>query len=397
VSPCAPPELAWRECVSKAGVDPQQLLGALFHTAGLPADCPVLLAGSVAEKIAVGSSDIDIYAICGEDRRGGSPLTGHGPFSIACGDRHLDLQLLDPHALLVLIARLERFCADSTSSDAWADSFTVEDRMILHRLASGLPIRGNDQIARFRAAIGDRHLRLKRHHALHMIKRRKCSAEALAGAGDFRNLRFICRDIADETADLLLAAANDGSVAIKWRWPRLGVAYPSDRGFSAPPTPDLWPALRDPAEAYYRLSHFPLADNLAATMRFASEVVGWADLGVLYTSAAGRLSPAIVAAGSSAAAGSALRLKFDCMLTHEDGGFVLQRLNSGQPGWEVSAQAAAYIAHLNLRQSMRFAGGQSEQNLAWDARGLDNLLVDEGFAEPVSESARQSAEGWPAN
>lgn len=374
----------WRLALTNAGVDPDPITTILRSTVGLPPDCPVLLAGSIADGLAVRSSDIDLFAICTRQDLQGGLLSGRDHVSVACGERRLDVTLLDPDELRALIARLAAFCACQPPSNTQADNFSIAERIRLHRVATGLPVAGFEAIAAFKAAIADHHLRLKRHCALEMIKRRKYSAQALAETGDHRNLLFICRDIVDETADLLLAAAGDGSVALKWRMGRLRRAYPADGNPGTEDCgPGLWPALHDPAETYFRLSHFPLDDRLGPSLDYARQVTGWADLVVLWSSAAGRISDSDLALGQAAASRAALNLRLDCSLVSADDAFLLQLLNSAQPGWEVSPQAAAFIAHLNQPLHTHPANGAASREPEWDTGALLAFLRDQGFASAL--------------
>jgi hypothetical protein len=376
------PEADWRTALGSVGIDPEAVLDTLSRSAGLPPACPIFLAGSIAEGLAVGSSDIDLYAICRPDELREGLLTGRDQVSVPLGGRHLDVTLLDPDWLNALLARLDKFCSHQPLSNAQADTFSTLERMTFHRLASGLPIAGPDSIATFRTAVSDHHLTLKRHCASQMIKRRKFSAQALADAGDYQNLLFICRDIADEAADLLLAAAGDGSVALKWRLPRLLMAYRSESSnHMDPECHALWPALRDPAATYFRISHFPPEDRLETSLHYARQVIGWADLVQLWSSAPAKISHEKLAFGLRAAAEAPFALRLDCSVIHADGAFLLQRLNSASPGWEISAQAAAFIAHLNFQPFDKASDGPGSNDAPWDVNALIAFLADEGFIE----------------
>lgn len=375
----------WRPAFSEAGIDPEGIQQRLFEAVGLPRDCPMLLAGSIAEGLAVSSSDIDLYAICRPGEVRGGMLAGRDQVSVAYGNRHLDLTLLDPDWLCALIARLQDFCARQPPSNTQADTFSTIERMTLHRLASGLPISGVAAVAQFRSAISDRHLRLKRHCAAEMIKRRKFSAQSLVEAGDHRNLLFMCRDIADETADLLLAEAGDGSVALKWRLRRLGRAYPvvgSKQSEAANRT--LWPALHNPAETYFRLSHFPTDDRMEASLRYARQVIGWADLASLWCTGSGQITDQMLAAGSSLAAQATFRLRLDCSLACVDGAFLIQRLNSEVPGWEISPEAAVTLAHINSQENRQLDAHAAWSGPQLDINALAAFLQDEGFIDSTA-------------
>ena len=377
-------EADWRLALQAVGIDSGVLLEALSTVLDPHAGHPVFLAGSIAEGLAVRSSDIDLYAICKPTTLRGGPPAGRDQISIPLGDRRLDLNLIDPDWLDGLIARLQRLCSVSPLSNAEADTFSTPERMTLHRLASGLVISGREEVELRRVALGDRHLQLKRHCALEMIKRRKYSAQALADAGDHRNLLFMCRDVADEAADLLLAMAGDGVVALKWRLPRLERAFPAHTaGCRDILGTSLWPILRDPGDRYFRLSHFPPGDDLGVTLRHARQVIGWADMVELWSKAADKLSEHALAAGRAAAARADYALRLDCAVTYVDGAFLLQRLNNKNAGWEISPQAAAFIAQLNLCSSESDDDHPGATEPSWDVGALVNFLRDEGFAVPI--------------
>jgi hypothetical protein len=125
---------------------------------------------------------------------------------------------------------------------------------------------------------------------------------------------------------------------------------------------------------------------LEASLRYARQVIGWADLVQLWVGAQSRISDEMLEFGRLAAAQFPCGLRLDCSVVHADGAFLLQRLNSKDRGWEISAQAAAFIAHLNFRPPNGAGEGPSAAEPPWDVNALIAFLDDEGFVEPLRYS-----------
>ena len=358
----------WADALRAQRLPPESLREILESLPGLCADDPVVLAGSFADGFASPVSDIDICAVAGDREPEASPQT---QIAAVLGGRAVDITMVSAASVGTLLDRLSELARGGFVDHRLAESFAPDDRLLLHRLASGLPVQGHAALAAIRARIGTGLVRQKHLCALAMVKRRQVTAEALAGQGDWRELLFVARDIADSSADLLLAAAGDTSLALKWRLRRLAGAFgggaPADAAASADP-------LRGAAESYLLHSTFPAAPDADSASGYASAAIGWSRRALLYSQCrlAGEealLRPVRLPEG--------LRpppLRLDVHLAFAGGRFGVRRLRGPDPAWEVSAEAAATLC--------AFDGSEG-----WDSPGA--AIADPALVERLSALLRR--------
>jgi hypothetical protein len=336
----------WADALLAHHLPPDELLKILGTIPGLSGDAPAVLAGSVADNLANRVSDIDVYAVVSDDGAATNGLRAQ----IAAGHarRPLDINLIPVSVVNRLIEKLEAFARGGCLDAQLAESFSDTDRILLHRLNTGLAVQGQSTLAAMRERIGTSLVRHKYLCAFNMVKRRQATAQTLFEDSDWDSLLFIARDIVDSSADLLLAAAGDSSVGLKWRLKRLEAAFAPPGGasgsagdlkrsgisvFLGPP----------PAAAYLRLSTFPPAPGPQPAYRYASAAVGWSRRAMLF---AGLSLAGGVAMLEPAQLPSQFRrpvLTLDTSLAFADGRFALRRLRKTDPPWEISGEAALIL------------------------------------------------------
>jgi hypothetical protein len=249
-----------------------------------------------------------------------------------------------------LIEKLHEFDRGGCLDARLAESFADDDRILLHRLKTGLVIQGHSSLASIREQISDILLRHKYLCALNMVKRRQASAQAVFEDADWQNLLFITRDIVDASADMLLAATGDSSFSLKWRIKRLErqfgeacYAVGSAATNSEETCAFVGPFSASPAATYLELSTFPANPNLGSSYRYASAAIAWSRWAALFAGCALAREAVALKAVRCPDAFRVPALTLDAHLAFAEGRFALRRLGRTEPAWEISAEAASIL------------------------------------------------------
>lgn len=372
----------WQLAVADAGLCAADVDKVLSSNKTVSASAAAFLAGSVAEGLANSRSDVDICLLVeGSTAPLGDPRARK---SLNCGEVRIDLQLVGRRLMDELLARFAHYKATGFYDSTMAEVFSEEERRLLHRLRTRLPIRGHDTLERLASGVSKRSLaRLKLSSARVVIKRRQVDAEGLRGEGDWRSLLFCAREIADHCADALLAARGDTSVGPKWRIRRLAAEYADamhphsaangirrDISLPGPPQPA-------PAETYLALATLPAEPDAQTAIRYAERVVSWSRIALLFASSMlGDGARSLLTPYPAHRLGAPLpALALDVHLALAESRFALRRLGDDNPGWEVSPEAASLLCAFD-GVTPRGAAVESPDGTPFSLRMIDSLIQE---------------------
>lgn len=227
-----------------------EVIAAIESQVELGRDDVLLAAGSLAEGLGTGKSDLDLFLITARDAASGE----RDEIILAAGSRLVDLRILSRRRVAGLLGRLRDWgLAQWDPSEA--ASFSHDERVLMHRLAHGLdwtsPSRGALPGDSFRPPLHELSL-LKLHVARHAARTVQVDLEGYRQAGDYRTMAFAAQKLLGHAVDGLLAGHHLTNPISKWR-SRLLARLPDDweaelscrrLGSSAP-------------DLYWRLQKFP--------------------------------------------------------------------------------------------------------------------------------------------
>lgn len=213
------------------------------------ADNVIFLAGSMVDGLANASSDLDVYVIADAGVAGSATTSRRREKNGTIGlleSREINLSVLDPAALAELAGSFAG-CLAALSGDGGIVQLDSEnDLKVLHRVRTGLPLRNDDGLRRWRDDLGCARLAayLTNLHGVTALNRlRDVRGELSAGRDESATWMF--REALVHAGQFALALAGETNPSRKWllRLLRHPGAHSDVRGWIAQllvgPAPDL--------------------------------------------------------------------------------------------------------------------------------------------------------------
>lgn len=265
-------DFLWHGGTDKAGV-----IASVESHLGLAAHDVLLAAGSLAEGLGTVKSDLDLFLITDLAAADGA----RDEVVLSTGRCVIDVRVLPRPRVAALIARLANW-AQGGWDPSDAAPFSHDERVLLHRLAHGLPwVVPADRATDFRPPIGELSL-LKLHVARHAAKTVQVDLEGYRQVGDYQTMAFASQKLLGHAIDGLLAGWGHTNPISKWR-SRLLAELPAE-----------WeeallcrPARLSATELLWRLQQLPdrpdkrVLDQTDRIMAFARAVFLWGEATLL--------------------------------------------------------------------------------------------------------------------
>ncbi|WP_406863827.1 hypothetical protein ABZO31_26680 [Streptomyces sp. HUAS MG47] len=189
---------------------------------GHPEDGVLFVAGSVVDGLANRNSDLDVYFLGGD----AAPVVGSdttvrkgeksGTVAVLDG-REISLSVLEPSGIEEL-ARSFRECLTALSADSGIVQLESQnDLKVLHRLRTGVPLRGGERLEQLRRSTGTD--RLAEYHvnvqAVAAVNR-LTDVEGELAEGNDASASWMFREAVAHVARLVLALDGETNPAPKW-------------------------------------------------------------------------------------------------------------------------------------------------------------------------------------
>jgi HEPN domain-containing protein len=243
---------------------------------GLKADEALLAVGSLVEGLGSRKSDLDLFWIT---PRSAAELPPEMSITLVVNRCLVDVRVLRVVEIENLLDRFAAWCSQPWNTMREA-KFPIDDRVLLHRLLSGLLLNEKQKAAMegWRPARDDL-ARLKLHMARHASRTIQVDMVGYRDHGDFHSLVFAAQEGLGHTIDALLAGYGYTNPQPRWR-SRILRRIPKRWEQALPLRPSGLP----PAELYWRLHRAPkLADeklaveHAARIVSFSRGVFKWAE------------------------------------------------------------------------------------------------------------------------
>lgn len=328
------------DCLHNRGIALPRLVAQVDATVGLTPDDVLFAAGSLVEGLGNAKSDIDLVLLTSRSDIAFSSLNHVALLVEDCLVDILIVQDVEPF--------LHRFAdwAAQPRQPRNATAFTYDERIVLHRLWSGMVLHGESRFEALRRRLSAATL------ARHKLDCARFAASTLqihlAGlflAGDAVSMPFAAQDLLGHTADALLAGFGFLSPNPKWR-PRLLGRIPASWREEMPGQP----ADRSAVETFVALHRAPDDGSLASAFEHAARIVGfsraifpWMEYRLLGGTAAIPWQLPTAHSGAGAAGGRLPMLGLDVQVSYQDGRFELWRLNEPATVFAVSPLAYSVL------------------------------------------------------
>ncbi|CAN5627745.1 hypothetical protein BH10PSE14_BH10PSE14_22280 [soil metagenome] len=360
-------DFLWRGGTDKAGV-----AASVEAHLGLAAGDVLLAAGSLAEGLGTVKSDLDLFLITDRVAADGA----RDEVVLSVGRCVIDVRILPRPRVTALIARLRKWALGGWDpSDA--SPFSHDERVLLHRLAHGLPWTvPADRTPDFRPPIGELSL-LKLHVARHAAKTIQVDLEGYRQADEHQTMALAAQKLLGHAVDGLLAGWGYTNPISKWRSRLLG------------DLPAGWeeallcrPARLSAPELFWRLQQLPdcpddrVLGHTDRILAFARAVFLWAEAVLLGLPVLAR-RPGTFASGDLAWEAPLAPLLPDVDFSLAPTGVLMARLNEFQSALDLDAEESALVLLFDgittQAEAARAAGGGSASAEA--ARRVEMLAV----------------------
>lgn len=310
--------------LASKGADVATVLKDADAALAVAPDDTVLAVGSLVEGLGSSKSDLDLILL----RTEGRPIPpGGGHVAWASSRCLVDMRAIPQAEMDGLQDRFETWAAKPWDL-THAARFSLDERTLLHRLASAVVLAAPTASPRRRTP--DRHAlcRLKLHVARQAARTIQVDMAGLRDADDPHSLAFAAQELMGHALDASLAAHGFSIPLLKWR-SRLLQSLPPDW------TPSLCvaPSGSPPAEHVWRLLRLPASGRRAAVLPYAHRISAfcraafvWADA-TLRGEAALTPSPSLSGAGPPVGGRALPPLDFDVDVAIQGEDVWLARLN----------------------------------------------------------------------
>lgn len=264
------------EFLSQGGTDLASVLAALNADVRLHCEDEILAVGSLVEGIGNSRSDLDLLVITPRLR----DQLRDTEFALVSGRCLIDVKLVPRADYAALIARLS-----SWARAAWdvsqAANFTIDERILLHRVAHGHSI-GPPPPGQTKLPKTDLLdvARLKLHCARQMARTIQVDISGYRECGDYHSMGFAAQELLGHAVDGLLAAYHRTNPLTKWR-SRLLESLPPEWERRIP----IRPTGRSASDTFWQMNRAPERPEEAASVRhalgittFARATFWWAEL-----------------------------------------------------------------------------------------------------------------------
>ncbi|MER5523619.1 hypothetical protein ABT075_03265 [Streptomyces sp. NPDC002677] len=196
----------------------EQALGAV----GDPADGVLFVAGSVVDGLANRNSDLDVYFLGGDGAAtvGADTTVRKGEKSGTIGEldgREVSLSILEPAGIEELTRSFQECLAALSDGGGIVQLESQNDLKVLHRIRTGVPLRGAERLERLRVSTGTE--RLAEYHvnvqAVAAVNRLTDVDGELAEGND-ASACWMFREAVAHVARLVLALDGETNPAPKW-------------------------------------------------------------------------------------------------------------------------------------------------------------------------------------
>lgn len=332
-------------CLARCGTDRLSLVASIDDVLGRRPGDLVLAVGSLAEGLGNRKSDLDLLLVA--DATG--PERTETEVGWAIGRCVVDLRILHAATVERLTARLRDWARLPWSLVELAP-FSYDERLLLHRLHSGLEVGPAEPDP----AGPDAHpwrprrselTRLKLQVARHLARTIQVDMVGYRDESDHATLVFAAQDLLGNAIDGLLAAHGLTNPNPKWRC-RLLRRLPPD--WDRP----LWlrPTGRRADDALWDLHRAPREPDRAAAsahalrcVSFARAVFAWAEQRVIGPGASGAVSPTWPPRDGRPPGPPLPHLEFDVDFCRTDTGAALARLNEFGASLRLSEREFAHV------------------------------------------------------
>lgn len=269
------------EFLALRGTSLARVAAEVDATFGLGPDDLLLAVGSVPENLGNAKSDLDLYLI---SPKGDRPTEAGDEVALVVDRCLVDVRLLPSADLDGLLLRLAGW-AELPWDVSRPVKFTIDERLVLHRLRHGCPIHdGEVNAVRSRLPSLDDLARLKLHVARHLSRTVQVDMAGCRDAGDFRSLVFAGQELLGHAVDALVAGYGLTNPTPKWRNRLLDLVPAAwDRHLTVRPSGSTI------GEHVWRLHRAPEYPDEAGSMRhagrittFARAVFAWAERQALH-------------------------------------------------------------------------------------------------------------------
>lgn len=205
---------ALHKCLARCGTDQSSLVASVNSIAGLHKGDVLLAVGSVVEGLGNTKSDLDLLLVAGESDAGRAE-TEQG---WALGRCLVDLRIVPAAAVEALSSRLRQWACTPWNLVELAP-FSYDERLLLHRLLSGLAMYPADPASVGHSWRPDKRelVRLKLQVARHMARTIQVDMVGYRDELDHASLVFAAQDLLGHSVDGLLAGHNFTNPNPKWR------------------------------------------------------------------------------------------------------------------------------------------------------------------------------------
>lgn len=187
-----------------------------------PADGVLFVAGSVVDGLANRSSDLDVYFLGGDGAAvvGADTTVRKGEKSGTIGElggREVSLSVLEPAGIAELTRSFQECLAALSDGGGIVQLESPNDLKVLHRIRTGVPLRGAERLEKLRAATGTE--RLAEYHvnvqAVAAVNR-LADVEGELAEGNDASAYWMFREAVAHLARLVLALHGETNPAPKW-------------------------------------------------------------------------------------------------------------------------------------------------------------------------------------
>jgi hypothetical protein len=330
------------EYLHNHGIALPRLVAEIGAAVGIASDDVLLAAGSLVEGLGNAKSDIDLVLLTSRNDIAFSSLDC---VALLFGNCLIDIKVIQHAEVDALLHRFADWAAQPRQPRNAMD-FTYDDRIVLHRLWSGMVLHGE---ARFEALHRGLNRATLAQHKLDCARFMASTLQIdLAGfslAGDALSMPFAAQDLLGYTADALLAGFGLLSPNPKWR-ARLLERIPASWREEMPGRPADLSAVR----TFVTLHRAPGDISVANAFEHAVRIVGfsravfpWMEYRLLGGTEAIPWQLPAARADENASGRRLPVLGLDVQVSYRDGRFELWRLNEPDTVHAVSPLAYSVV------------------------------------------------------
>lgn len=360
-----------------------EVVAAIASSTGLQAVDVLFVAGSLVEGLGNSKSDIDFFLL---SDRGDIEFTSLNTVALMVGGCLIDVRVVRYGELSGLLARFKSW-SEMPRHPRRAMSFSYDERKMLHRLASGLPLHGAERFAALKAELDvEQFARHKLDLSRFLASTWQIDLAGLRDCVDILSMPFAAQELLGHTVDALLAGHGKLNPNPKWR-PRELKGLPLNWTSALPVIPGKASADR----LFVELHRAPAGQGLADAVAHASRIVAFSR--IVFPSIEYKfLGPANVPLprlpSVSASCGDRLPcLDLDVQISYQNSRFEIWRLNEQRHIFQITPLAYSLLCLCDGDTSTEEAAERLAQivgrNEAWKV--IDDVcgMIDfAGFRAP---------------